>query len=291
VAPASSTKSISAATGVLTGLRGLALAVVLALGGCGTLIGKAHGSYPNLRDMPSLPQNVSSESEREKILKQLEQDQDQDQSEPAKSPAVPPLPARSSAAGQTNICSSDTQQVAANVPTLRGTLHGSWQPAAPAASPQPSAPPPPRQVAQPARQAPIQGQGITASIVAPAPARPGVLVIGFGPGAAELTPEQRGQLYNAAARFILDGGDRVTIQSRGGKPGPTDHLPPQPLESLSLGLRRASAIADVLVADGVSADRIHVSVLGDRDVPQLLMADWSAAGADGAVVTFAQPGS
>jgi len=281
--------SIWAGSAVLTGLRVLVCVLVPTLGGCGLLWGKSGGTYPNLRDMPSLPPNTTSDQERQRILKDLEQEGQTGSSQatppaPTKRPAVPPGSSSSAAGINLNECASDAQ-VVQGLPALRGTLHNAWRPAV-AAPPTTVASPRPAKSQVQTIANPPTGEGITGAI---STSRPGLLIISFAPGASELNANDRGILYNAAAEFILNGGDRVTIRARGGKAetGAPSHA--QPLESLSLGMRRASTIADVLVADGISADHIRIAAMGDQEPPSFRASDWAAARTDGAIVTFAEP--
>ena len=238
---------------------------VLALGlsGCGMFASKP-SLYPNLRDMPSVPPETSPETERQKILQELDRERDDTGQAPAapggRAPAVPPKPA-----DQTKLrACADDAMIAQAVPPLRGTLHGDWR--------------------SPAVRPPA-GEGVTASIKGP----PGTLIVGFAPGGAELTPADAARLRDAAVKFVYQGGESVLIQARSGGAGAGGARQAQPMAGLSIGLKRASAIAGALIDGGLAANRIKIAALDGEDIPGISAASWSGAGPDGAIIIFEPP--
>ncbi len=240
-----------------------AIAAALALSGCGT----SH-LYPELRDMPTQPTGTTSEAERERIIKKLEQERDNPAQE--HTPAVPPLP--TAAAGQSSslaaLWACDAGATNPAVPPLRGTLHGDWHP------------PPETNTASSS-----PGTGITGALPAVGTDQRGALVLSFLSGGATLTSAQIARLHEATNDFLLQGGTTISVKARGGAEA-AGAVPHRPLASLSLGLKRASAIVNALVAAGIRPDHIRISAQGDEDVPAMAAEDWSKAGPDGAIVIF-----
>jgi outer membrane protein OmpA-like peptidoglycan-associated protein len=228
------------------------------LSGCAT----DTAAYPRLGDMPSVPTGTTPEAERERIIKDLEQ---QKADEPAvavpgttdrKQPAVPPKP------GATNLCAED--QIALAVPALRGTLHGGWQ----APEEAPANPP-----------AFATGEGVTAAIAPPFSNR---LKLAFAAGTASLDGDDIARLRTAAAHYAARaGGEPILIQTRGGR-----GISGEPLAGVSLGLERAASIADALIAGGVAANQIKIAAAGADAAPSLADATASIPAPDSAVVIF-----
>jgi len=248
-------------------VRGGAIAAALAFAGCGTL----HTSrlYPELRDMPSVPTDTTPEAQREQIIKKLEQDRDNTQS--GREPAVPPLPpkpAQSSSLEAALAC--DAAPSGPAVPALRGTLHGDWrgQPADIAGADQP-------------------GSGITGAVAGVATDSKGALVLGFLQDAATLSFTDTARLHQATTDFLLEGGTSISVMARGGIASAAETH--RPLASLALGLKRAGAIVNALVADGISPSHIKIAAQGDEEIPAMAANDWSRAGPDGAIVIFEAP--
>lgn len=278
-----------------TPARSLRSALVMGLGLVGLAFLAACASpgpaehYPKLSQMPSLPQGVTPSAERQRIIQELEKDEVPTADQPArKRPAVPPKPAPTEQptgalvpadGALIEACEMDlpaakpVRLAQAAVPPLRGTLHGSWH-AAPATAP-PTAPAP--MVANPP-----EGTGITGSVAVPA--QTGPLVIGFTPGSAMLSPRDVAVLKARADSYILNGGTGVRIGARGGARGLA-----QPLATLSLSMKRTSAIADVLIKAGIGAEQIKMAAAGDRTIPALGTQGWKGAGPDDAVVIFDIP--
>jgi hypothetical protein len=292
VIPATPLRSTPARSVRSAVVRGLSLLGFALLAACASPGPAEH--YPELSQMPSLPQGVTPAAERQKVIEDLKREAGPTA---AKQPAVPPKPAAeeqptSSLApaddGLIGACEMDlaaakpVRLAEAAVPPLRGTLHGNWHaaPAPPSAAP-PSAAPPPMVANPPA------GVGITGSVAVPAQIGP--LVVGFAPGSAELSPRNVAVLKARAGAYILNGGISVSIGARGGALGPAGLAGVKPLAALSLGMKRTSAIADVLVKAGIGAEQIKMSAVGDRDIPALAADDWKDAGPDDAVVVFDIP--
>jgi hypothetical protein len=127
--------------------------------------------------------------------------------------------------------------------------------------------------------------GATGAVPAVGPDARGALALGFLDGAATLTDADAARLREAVTDFLLQGGTAISVKARGGSAAP-GAVPHHPLASLSLGLKRASAIASALVADGISPSRIKIAAQGDEDVPVIAAEDWSKAGPNGAIVIF-----
>jgi hypothetical protein len=127
--------------------------------------------------------------------------------------------------------------------------------------------------------------GVTGAAPAVRPDPRGALVLSFAAGAATLGAEDIAHLKEAVNDFVLQGGSMVQVRARGGAQagGGVTH---RPLASLSLGLSRATAIVNALIADGIGAERIKISAQGDQDVPAVAAEDWNKAGPDGAIVIF-----
>lgn len=133
--------------------------------------------------------------------------------------------------------------------------------AAPAQAPAPQpkiarAEPPPRS-AQPAPAAPAPAQ--------PAPATPGLTkqsVILFAPGATDPAQSALGAIKFLAAKLnenLTGPGSRIQLQAFGGTRGDKGS------DARRLSLKRALSIRQVLIDDGVSADRIDVHAGGGVD--------------------------
>lgn len=241
------------------------LGLALALGGCGSVFGYGE-TYPKLRDIPPPPTDVTPEDERERIKRELDRertDEDVAPTEPGaatgKPPAVPPKPkpqAFLAEDGGTSECKTIAEVIEASkaIPRLRGTI----------------AEPRPVRLAQ-------AGSGITGSIES-AP-----VAIEFDPGSAELSASAVRTLDNEAARFMEgDAQGAVYVDSR----GEARNYPPgavRRLEGVSLALRRASAIANFLIAAGVPAERIEILAGGEEPS---LSSPGARASADVARVRF-----
>jgi chemotaxis protein MotB len=75
--------------------------------------------------------------------------------------------------------------------------------------------------------------------------------------------------HNAVTRiaeFLADSQTRLEVRGHGG-----DGLAAQPLafrDRLDLSYARAKAVADLLIASGVSSSRVYVTACGDRETPR-----------------------
>jgi len=262
-------------------VRACAIAAGLVLPGCST----SH-IYPALRDMPQRPADATSQAERQRIINELEKERESPapSAAPGRAPAVPPLPtkpAQHASALEVSVVCADSPAV----PLLRGTLHGDWHPPAgmskqaqpaPIKSPTESAPPPVDA---------SQASGITGATAASETDPRGALVLSFAAGAAALADEDVKRLRSAVTDFTLQGGTTVQVKARGG-PRTGTAVAHRPLASLSLGLSRAAAIVNTLVAAGIRPDRIKIAAQGDEDVPAIAAEDWTKAGPDVAIVIF-----
>ena len=263
-------------------VRACAIAAGIALCGCST----SH-IYPALRDLPQPPADTTSQAERQRIINELEKERENptSPSAPGHEPAVPPLPAKPAQQSSELEAASVVCESSAAVPALRGTLHGDWHP--PAGMSQTDRPASPK--SPPERTPPSAdtsgGSGITGSITAQPTDPRGALVLGFAAGAAALADEDVKRLRSAVIDFTLQGGTSVQVKARGGaRTGMV--VAHRPLASLSLGLSRATAIVNALIAAGIRPDRIKIAAQGDEEVPAVAAEDWSKAGPDGAIVIF-----
>jgi hypothetical protein len=107
----------------------------------------------------------------------------------------------------------------------------------------------------PVRQAAREPEGLTGAI------RPadGPVIVSFEPGSAELPWPDLGALNEGMAALLVQEGRSIMIDASGAAQHSRDTM--RVLDNLSLGLRRASAIADFLISRGVQPDRIKLRVM------------------------------
>jgi hypothetical protein len=230
----------------------LALAAMLsaALAACAS----GGKTYPALRDVPAAPTGITSPADRTKLEEDLKRERDgtaapgetQSPTPAAKPPAVPPKRPADHASGvdpaNPSVCGETPLTLAQALPTLRGTLHGDLR-----------------------RRLPREPEGVTGA-VAP---MSGPLSLNFETGSAALSDPARDLLRERTLRFVAAGGGLISVDARGGASAPAAVNAVRSLENLSLGLKRASAIADYLVALGVPADVIELLVANDAGVADI----------------------
>lgn len=235
------------------------------LSGCGS----AKSAYPALRDIPPPPKELTPEAVRESLKADLSKDREGagegvGSQVPAKrrEPAVPPKGPQGQSAheGETgglrgaecappgDGAQMGPTRIVQAIPPLRGTVR------------------------TPERLVP---EGVTAATKLP---QSGVLRVRFEPATADLSSAVLEELRLRSAMFLERGGGDILIDVRGAPPQTPNTV--HSLERLQLGLRRASFIADYLIAQGVSSDRIKLLVTdADGATP-------AGAMIDGAQVTF-----
>ncbi len=232
-----------------------ALGLALATAGCGSLAGHSK-TYPELRDIPPPPKAVTPQADRDKLKQNLANERDQtttlapdapdaggavptpSPTPTSKQPAVPPKPAPHAALElDTNECGSAASavQLAEAIPQLRGTLAGDLR-----------------------GRSPIRGEGVTAATHP----RSDLVTLRFDPGSAELSAAAVAALRERA--LTLGASGRVTVDARGGEASDFPRGAVRSLENLSLGLKRASAIANALIAFGVAPSRVEILVPGSE---------------------------
>lgn len=242
-------------------MAGFALAALVAatLGGCGS----TKSSYPALRDIPPAPAALTPEAVRESLKADLTKERTGENAAPAgprlrKEPAVPPKKPQGQSSSLEDQEAEALQceapgstRLAQAIPPLRGTLR------------------------EPDR---LEPEGVTAAIPMPPE---GPLRLRFEPGTADLTAAFLEALRARSAAFLAEGGGDVFIDVRGGPSEAPNAV--RSLTRLQLGLRRASVVADYLIAQGIGSDRIKLLVTE---------ADGTAGGnaeTDGAQVIFRHP--
>ncbi|MFO1187496.1 MAG: hypothetical protein U1E87_08630 [Alphaproteobacteria bacterium] len=107
---------------------------------------------------------------------------------------------------------------------------------------------------------------------------PGPALLQFEPGTADLSATNLEGLRLRAASFLAQAGGSVLVDVRGTPPATPNAV--RSLDGFQLGLRRASVIANYLIAQGIGSERIKLLVTD---------ADGKASpvgGVDGATVTF-----
>ncbi|MSO65478.1 MAG: OmpA family protein [Alphaproteobacteria bacterium] len=100
---------------------------------------------------------------------------------------------------------------------------------------------------------------------APLAIRPGVPVtaIRFGEGAARLGPGDRETLARVAA-IAQELGSRIRVVGHAGRPGGSEG-PKREFAEFSLSLDRANAVAQELMKNGVTAERLVIEAVGDAE--------------------------
>jgi hypothetical protein len=157
-------------------------------------------------------------------------------------------------------------QIAQAIPPLRGTLPGD-------------------QRGLRGRLAPEGVTGATSAAKALPPAEPdfpAIIALGFMPGSTDLASADLKPLTKRSAAFLARGGGTIYIDARGSIVEGQGAV--RSLENLSLGLRRASAIADVLISLGVPPEHIKLLVSNEIGVSTVGVA--LAQKPDTAEVTF-----
>jgi outer membrane protein OmpA-like peptidoglycan-associated protein len=242
-------------------MAGFALAALVAtgLGGCGS----SKSAYPALRDIPPPPAALTPEAVRESLKADLTKERSGESAAPAgpkprKEPAVPPKKPQGQSSSLEDQEASALQceapggtRLAQAIPPLRGTLR------------------------EPDRREP---EGVTA---ATGKLPEGPLQLRFEPGTADLAAAFLDALRARSAAFLAEGGGDVFIDVRGTPPEAPNAV--RSLTRLQLGLRRASFVADYLIAQGIASERIKLLVTE---------ADGKAGGnaeLDGAQVIFRHP--
>ncbi len=102
-----------------------------------------------------------------------------------------------------------------------------------------------------------EGEGITGAIRAPA----GPVEVRFDPGSADL-PSAVVPTLKARAERLAAGKGTIFIEAHGSQSAGLPRGTVRSIQNLSLGLKRASAIANVLISLGVASDRIKLIVPG-----------------------------
>lgn len=226
--------------------------------------------YPNLADVPEAPSDATSRVDRDALQKSLIADRTNaqytdEQLRAGEAPAVaaaPPPPAAlaaASAAAPGQPSHDAAQQAAAAVPA-ESPLVSPTIPSVPQGE-APAAPPPPPNVGQAPAAASAPPQQ-TASLV-PAKRRTAavsqpVAAIAFSTGSTSLSDAERSRLGEIAALQHTQGG---TLRIVGHAAEASDEAAQQKLESFTLALSRAKAVAQALAGDGVPQQAIAVEAV------------------------------
>ena len=229
--------------------------------------------YPNLADVPDAPDQALSTLDRDKLQKSLAADRENAKytadrlragatAATVAPPAPPPPPAArigsapSDAAPQQSDAASRESSLAS--PTARDIPPGD-APAPP--PPQPKIPPAPADVVAapaPATRTAALGSGQRRGTPA---ASSEVGSIGFADGSATLSDDERNRLSEIAAMQRQQGGALRIIGHA--KPGVAADATQQ-LDSFTLALGRAKAVAQELTAEGVPSSAIEIEAAPSR---------------------------
>lgn len=221
--------------------------------------------YPNLADVPDAPDRALTSVDRDKLQKSLAADRenakytaDRLHAGAASANAAPPPPAPTRATAAPAIAAPQQATAAPRKsplvsPSVRSVPSGD----APPAPPQPPQvpPSPAASVAAPTPATCTAALGSGQRRGAPASSRE-VASVGFSDGSSALSEEDRNRLSEIAAMQRQQGGALHIIGHA--KPASANDAMQQQLDSFTLALGRARAVAQELSTEGVPPDAIEI---------------------------------
>lgn len=244
-----------------------------ALASCSSAPGSTQEEFPRLSDIPETGRDVLSPEERRELIENLEKARDTGTplAPTGGNPAVPPGAPKGKAA-PANDPAKDPQAQLGRLPIWAALRTGRRAGGPPAAQSVPAL-----RGSQGADGAsrPLVASGITGATNARLKS---ALALDFDGHSAQLRGPDRERTINAALSHLARGGTGATIITGGG--AEAGGL----LPDFTLGLERASTVADLLVHVGLKAANIKVTVAGDPRSNLLVDAPYMELAEHGAVL-------